>query len=84
MRDTFRKELSNNPKKRSGDEGGIIKESKWAYFKSMEFLKDQFKKRQLQGNIPSEPTIDEDIQNSSTTFYPDPESEPESQTQTEP
>nr|CAI5845001.1 unnamed protein product [Callosobruchus analis] len=48
LRDTFRKELSKNPKKRSGDEGGIIKESKWAYFKSMEFLKDQFQKRHLQ------------------------------------
>lgn len=83
LRDTFRKELSKNPKKRSGDEGGIIKESKWAHFKSMEFLKDQFQKRQLQGNVPSETTFDADAQNSTTTFSPDPpENEPESQTQT--
>lgn len=85
LRDTFRKELSKNPKKRSGDEGGIIKESKWAYFKSMEFLKDQFQKRQLQGNVPSETTFDENLNlmNSTTTFSPDPpENEPESQTQT--
>ena len=83
LRETFCKELAKNPTKRSGDEGGIIKESKWAYFKSMEFLKDQFQKRKLQGNVPSEATFEEDTQNSTTTFSPDPpEIEPESQTQT--
>ncbi|XP_064100404.1 transcription factor Adf-1-like [Macrobrachium nipponense] len=83
LRDTFRKELAKNPTKRSGDEGGIIKEYKWAYFKTMEFLKDQFQKRKLQGNVPSEATFDEDTQNSTTIFSPDPpEIEPESQTQT--
>ncbi|XP_026816455.1 uncharacterized protein LOC113555989 [Rhopalosiphum maidis] len=73
LRDTFRKELSKNPKKRSGDEGGIIKESRWVHFKSMEFLKDQFQKRQLQGNVSSETTFDVDTQNSTTTFSPDPD-----------
>ncbi|XP_026819314.1 uncharacterized protein LOC113557978 [Rhopalosiphum maidis] len=73
LRDTFRKELSKNPKKRSGDEGGIIKESRWVYFKSMEFLKDQFQKRQLQGNVSSETTFDVDTQNLTTTFSPDPD-----------
>lgn len=72
LRDTFRKELSKNPKKRSGDEGGIIKEPRWVHFKSMEFLKDQFQKRQLQGNVSSETTFDVDTQNSTTTFSPDP------------
>lgn len=82
MRDTFRKELAKTPKKRSGDEGGVIKESKWAYFKCMEFLKDQFQRRQLQGNVPNVAIFDEDIQNSTTTFPPDPtEVENESQAQ---
>lgn len=82
LRDTFRKELSKNSKKRSGDEGGMVKESTWAHFKSMEFLKDQFQKRQLQGNVPSETTFD-DTQNSATTVSLDPsENEHESQSPT--
>lgn len=88
MRDTFRKKLSKNPKKRSGDEGGTIKKSRWVYFKSMELLKDQFQKRQLEGNVPSEMvcTFDVDTQNSITTFStnlddPDDENESKSQTQ---
>ncbi|XP_072400457.1 uncharacterized protein [Diabrotica undecimpunctata] len=87
LRDTFRKELSKYPEKRSGDEGGIIKESKWAYFRSMEFLKDQFQKRQLQGNVPrpTQPTSDseEETHNSPFSFPPDPaEDEPDSHTKT--
>ncbi|KAL4111821.1 hypothetical protein QTP88_015706 [Uroleucon formosanum] len=38
----------------------------------MEFLKDQFQKRQLQGNVSSETTFDVDTQNSTTSFSPDP------------
>lgn len=49
--------------------------SRWVHFKSMEFLKDQFQKRQLQGNVPSETTFDADTQNSPTTFSPDPDDE---------
>nr|CAI5817616.1 unnamed protein product [Callosobruchus analis] len=79
LRDTFRKELSKNPKKRSGDEGGIIKESKWAYFKSMEFLKDQFQKRHLQGNVPRSIVPSSDDEDS---FSPSVEDEQESQTET--
>lgn len=76
MRDTFRKELNKFPKKRSGSEGGSIKESTWPYFKSMEFLKDQFQKRKLEGNVPSyssqtnEETSDEDVQNGTGTVSP--------------
>lgn len=85
LRDTFRKELSKIPTKRSGEEGGIITESKWAYFKCMAFLKDQFKKRELQGNVPvrSQPTSDdEDTPNTPTSLPPDPvEDEPESPSQ---
>lgn len=53
MRDTFRKEFNKLQKKKSGSEGGLIKESTWCYFQSMTFLKDQFQKRKLEGNVPS-------------------------------
>lgn len=41
----------------------------------MEFLKDQFQKRQLQDNVLSETAFDVDTQNSNsiTTFSPDPD-----------
>lgn len=39
----------------------------------MAFLKDQFQKRQLQGNVTSETTFDVDTQNSTSTFSPDPD-----------
>lgn len=86
MRDTFRKECSKIPKKRSGDEGGITNEPKWAYYKSLEFLKDTMHKRKLQGNVMSETRFDDDTHNSSTAVPPDPDdppaNEPDSETQT--
>ncbi|KAG8263008.1 hypothetical protein J6590_041780 [Homalodisca vitripennis] len=73
-------------KKRSGDEGGITNEPKWAYFKSLEFLKDTMHKSKLQGNVTSETTFDDDTQNSSTAVTRDPDdppaNEPNSETQT--
>ncbi len=57
-----------------------MKESKWAYFKSMEFLKDQFQKRDLQGNVSSQLTFDEENENLTTNLSPDsPENEPQSE-----
>lgn len=66
MRDTFRKELHKLPKTRSGQEGGLAKESKWPYFQNMLFLKDQFTGRKLQSSIleteiNAEPGIDDEV-----------------------
>ncbi|KAJ8977064.1 hypothetical protein NQ317_017226 [Molorchus minor] len=52
LRDTFRKELSKLPKKRSGDEGGPTIKPAWPYYENLLFLKDQFASRTLNSNIP--------------------------------
>ncbi|XP_073986798.1 uncharacterized protein [Rhodnius prolixus] len=50
-RDTFRKEFAKRPKPRSGSEAGTEIESKWVYFKSLLFLKDQFTTRNSTSNL---------------------------------
>ncbi|XP_073990811.1 uncharacterized protein [Rhodnius prolixus] len=50
-RDTFRKEFAKRQKPRSGSEAGTEIESKWVYFKSLLFLKDQFTTRNSTSNL---------------------------------
>lgn len=57
MRDQFIAELSKLPRPRSGDEGGVLKTSKWQYFKAVYFLKDVVKARPSSGNL----TISEEV-----------------------
>ncbi|KAG8231852.1 hypothetical protein J437_LFUL008623 [Ladona fulva] len=73
LRDTFRKELNNFTKQRSGSAGGSLKDSTWPFFKNMEFLKDQFQKRKMEGNIPSScqnDNEDEEIENTDAVSLP--------------
>lgn len=55
LRDTFRKELSKLEQKRSGDAADETS-SKWQFFDSMFFVKDQFVPRKTTGNIPNTKT----------------------------
>ncbi|CAH2003162.1 unnamed protein product [Acanthoscelides obtectus] len=51
LRDYFRRELKKIPIPRLGDPGDIATKSHWTHFKSLLFLKDQFKPRVSTGNL---------------------------------
>nr|CAD7444604.1 unnamed protein product [Timema bartmani] len=56
IRDQFCVELGKIPPSRSGDTVEGSPTSKWAYFKSLLFLKDSVKPRASCGNLPNPPT----------------------------
>lgn len=60
MRDKFRTTLASIPKSKSGDVHVDNYRGEWKYFKSLQFLQDQFTPRKSTGNFPKE---NEDISN---------------------
>lgn len=52
LRDTFRRELQKQSKKRPGDAGGTAPRSSWLHFSELQFLHNQLIPRQLSGHLP--------------------------------
>lgn len=66
LRDNFRLELKKLDDGKSGDPGGVSKQSKWAHFSRLSFLKDFMSKRNVSSNsLP----VEQEIENHSEEIY---------------